>query len=462
MLNLTYGERLGIITACTTFLLIVIICLVCKAIKRYNRYCPFTKYYTPPPKSRTVTTYEGPNITTSAKKYDRSTHQISPESMSLNLKSNLLERRTSETDSEGSPFSPAHSSVSVSTSASNLGSPNDTYSSLQFNVQRINGTGKYGSGLHGSQHHMPVGQLEPELRHRLDPTFLNSSSETIARGSVQFSLCYDQYTGHLLIMLFQVKDLPPTDFSGTSDPYVKIKILKNTHRGTDLTTEYDFQSKVLRKTLDPVFDEKFEVSMPYNDLDNCAVKFIACDFDRFSRHNIIGEAMLPLKGIELSKEQVLWLDFKESKQEYRGELLLSLSYLPTSERLSIVLMKAKNLQPNAATSQHCDPYVKVILVHNGKKVKRKKSSVQKGERNPIFNETMAFDIPMDEMDKITFIVSICNRHLSDTDSDSIGRQSEVIGQTVLGAGVSPIAHDHWMEMLRSPRKQVAQWYTLKE
>ncbi|XP_006816178.1 synaptotagmin-6-like [Saccoglossus kowalevskii] len=421
----------------------------------------FSSCLAPPPKSRTFpnTTYEGPNVTKSmgSTRSGKATHQISPESMSFTLKGARAECNYSETESEGNLLSPGHStSTSASTSASNLASPNDTYSSLQFNVQKVNGTGKYGSGLKTQQYHNA-----PDLSHGMNPAFSNGSSERVHRGTVQFSLCHDQHTGHLLIMLFQVKDLPPKEFSGTSDPYVRIKIIRENLHG-DRTTEYDFQSKVLRKTLDPVFDEKFEVAIPIEDQDYYTVKFIACDFDKYSRHDVIGEVVLPLAGMELSKEQVLWMDFNESIQEYRGEMLLSLSYLPTSERLSIVVMKAKNLQPHISTTENCDPYVKVTLIHRGKKVKRKKTVVCKNERNPIFNEALPFDVPLEEMDKVRFIISVCNRYFPDSDSECSGKQSEVIGQVIIGNGVSIVAQDHWMEMLRSPRKPVAQWYTLKE
>lgn len=51
----------------------------------------------------------------------------------------------------------------------------------------------------------------------------------------------------------------------------------------------------------------------------------------------------------------IWADFVRTKKppEDRPELLVSLNYLPQAERLTIVIMKAKNLDTNQ------DPYVKV-------------------------------------------------------------------------------------------------------
>ena len=40
-----------------------------------------------------------------------------------------------------------------------------------------------------------------------------------------------------------------------------------------------------------------------------------------------------------------------------------------------------------------DSFVKVYLIQNGKKVGKKKTTVKRGERNPIFNEAMIFSVP---------------------------------------------------------------------
>ena len=40
-----------------------------------------------------------------------------------------------------------------------------------------------------------------------------------------------------------------------------------------------------------------------------------------------------------------------------------------------------------------DPFVKVYLLQNGKKVSKKKTTVKRGEKCPIFNEAMIFSVP---------------------------------------------------------------------
>ena len=40
-----------------------------------------------------------------------------------------------------------------------------------------------------------------------------------------------------------------------------------------------------------------------------------------------------------------------------------------------------------------DPFVKIYLLQKGKKISKKKTSVKKGDRNPVFNEAMIFSVP---------------------------------------------------------------------
>lgn len=113
-----------------------------------------------------------------------------------------------------------------------------------------------------------------------------------------------------------------------------------------------------------------------------------------------------------------------------GEILLSLSYLPTAERLTVVVAKCKNLvwTNNKTTAgqmfyilllarlicacflcrRYCqashslsllillllsDPFVKVYLLQDGRKISKKKTSTKRDDTNPIFNEAMIFSVP---------------------------------------------------------------------
>lgn len=79
------------------------------------------------------------------------------------------------------------------------------------------------------------------------------------------------------------------------------------------------------------------------------------DYDRYSHNDIIGELRIRVDEMDLTKSIEIWGDVVRMKKplEDRPELLVSLNYLPQAERLTVVIMKAKNLETES------DPSVKV-------------------------------------------------------------------------------------------------------
>ncbi|CAC5408612.1 SYT1 [Mytilus coruscus] len=76
-----------------------------------------------------------------------------------------------------------------------------------------------------------------------------STKSEVKLGKLQFQLDYDFQKGELSVGVIQAADLPGMDMSGTSDPYVKVYLLPDKKK--------KFETKVHRKTLNPVFNETF-------------------------------------------------------------------------------------------------------------------------------------------------------------------------------------------------------------
>ena len=101
---------------------------------------------------------------------------------------------------------------------------------------------------------------------------------------------------------------------------------------------------------------------------------------------------LEISGTATSVE--VWGEIGRERKppEETQEVLISLSYLPSAERLTLVVLKARNLFP-APGKDSLDPFVKVGLLCGEKRVKKKKTAVRKATRCPVWNEAMSFNVP---------------------------------------------------------------------
>jgi len=119
----------------------------------------------------------------------------------------------------------------------------------------------------------------------------------------------------------------------------------------------------------------------------------------------------------------------------------------------VVVLEAKNLK-KMDVGGLSDPYVKIALMMNGKRIKKKKTSIKKCTLNPYYNESFTFEVPFEQIQKVTLVLTCI-------DYDRIGT-SDAIGKIVLGCNASGTELRHWMDMLASPRRPIAQWHSLKD
>lgn len=267
-------------------------------------------------------------------------------------------------------------------------------------------------------------------------------------GKLQYKLEYDFNANALTVTVIQAEELPALDMGGTSDPYVKVYLLPDKKK--------KFETKVHRKTLNPVFNESFTFkSLPYAEAMNKTLVFAIFDFDRFSKHDQIGEVKVPLCQIDLAQTIEEWRELQSVEGEggQLGDICFSLRYVPTAGKLTVVILEAKNLK-KMDVGGLSDPYVKIALMQNGKRLKKKKTSVKKCTLNPYYNESFSFEVPFEQMQKVNLVVTV-------VDYDRIGT-SEPIGKVVLGYNASGTELRHWSDMLASPRRPIAQWHTLKD
>lgn len=150
-----------------------------------------------------------------------------------------------------------------------------------------------------------IGRIKPELYKQKSVDGDDAKSEAAKScGKINFSLRYDYESETLIVRILKAFDLPAKDFCGSSDPYVKIYLLPD--------RKCKLQTRVHRKTLNPTFDENFHFPVPYEELADRKLHLSVFDFDRFSRHDMIGEVILDnlFEVSDLSRETSIWKDIQ--------------------------------------------------------------------------------------------------------------------------------------------------------
>uniref|UniRef100_A0A3B3S2F8 Synaptotagmin 6 n=1 Tax=Paramormyrops kingsleyae TaxID=1676925 RepID=A0A3B3S2F8_9TELE len=186
-----------------------------------------------------------------------------------------------------------------------------------------------------------IGRIKPELYvQKTQETEDASKNGGKTCGKINFSLRYDYENEALLVNILKAFDLPAKDLCGSSDPYVKIYLLPD--------RKQKYQTRVHRKTLNPTFDESFQFPVPYEELSSRKLHLTVFDFDRFSRHDMIGEVIVDnlFEASDLSRETSIWKDIQYATTESvdLGEVMFSLCYLPTAGRLTLTVIKCRNLK----------------------------------------------------------------------------------------------------------------------
>ncbi|ELW67693.1 Synaptotagmin-17 [Tupaia chinensis] len=221
-------------------------------------------------------------------------------------------------------------------------------------------------------------------------------------GMLHFSTQYDLLHNHLTVRVIEARDLPPPiSHDGSrqdmahSNPYVKICLLPDQKNSK--------QTGVKRKTQKPVFEERYTFEIPFLEAQRRTLLLTVVDFDKFSRHCVIGKVSVPLCEVDLVKGGHWWKALIPSSQNEveLGELLLSLNYLPSAGRLNVDVIRAKQLL---------------------------QTDVSQGS---VFGHNMK------------------------SSNDFIGRI--VIGQYSSG----PSESNHWRRMLNTHRTAVEQWHSLR-
>nr|XP_023016151.1 synaptotagmin-5 [Leptinotarsa decemlineata] len=299
----------------------------------------------------------------------------------------------------------------------------------------------------------PLGAIQPDLYLRKDgPLFIGSSNKSnTSMGRLHFRLSYDFDRSDLVIHLIEAHDLAGSDQGGFNDPYVRLAIQPE-------VDSRKRQTNICRNDPNPLFDQHFKFPVSHEELQSKTLILQVFDYDRYSRNDVIGEVTMNMAEFDIANSVEIWGEITKNKKprEEIQEVLVSLSYLPSAERLTVVLLKARNLfLPQCKGNLDLQPFVKVYLLVNGKRVKKKKTATRKGSRNPVWNEALTFTLSAHNIANAALEISVF-----DQGNDLIVNNT-LIGACVIGPKESGPEKDHWIDMSQSPRKSIACWHTIR-
>lgn len=285
------------------------------------------------------------------------------------------------------------------------------------------------------------GAIDPAMYEIENVDDTTESEDKPSLGQLKFSLLYDTFRNILRVTLISAYNLarPEADDSKHLNPYVTIT----------LQPEYRhlLQSKVQQKNKNPQFNETFEFEVMFSNLYSQTLCFTVFNFLTGSRHTVIGQTVLPLEDLQPSDEQIFSLDLKPTTEKMQlGDILFSVGYLRIAGRLTLIVMKARNL-PQVSV-KGTDPYVKATLIQNGRRTKKKKTSAKKNKVNPVFNEAISFDIPNENLDTTGILLTVIH-------------ENKIIGCVLVAGNADGKELEHWNRMKISD-KPVAEWHALQD
>ncbi|XP_043249065.1 synaptotagmin-1-like [Colletes gigas] len=304
--------------------------------------------------------------------------------------------------------------------------------------------------------------------------------------SLQYLPPYEEaVTGKLVVGIEALSGLPPKQYNCTLEPYVALNIMKQSWSHRKRQKLHSFRTRGVRHSASPIFKETFVVAnVKPHEVKEWILDFATHDHDRYANDTELCSLKVSIREVKhiLQSPEIHMFNFKmkPSNLEY-GNILLGVSYLPTAQRLTINVMKLRDVKitPTLSSAKDFNPYVRVLMLNarTGQRIKKKKTKFVRANPQPEFNETLTFDVSYHQLEIVQFLVVLCSKslpgeaptgngdHPSDSEDSvtSTYRSKDVpIGKVALGKGVRGSTERlHWFSVLQNPRKLVTVWHVLK-
>ncbi|KAM6204071.1 synaptotagmin-16 isoform 2-T2 [Sarcoramphus papa] len=293
-------------------------------------------------------------------------------------------------------------------------------------------------------------------------------------GDLDVIFSYKASSQKLVVTILEARDIPDKDRSGVNTWQVHTVLMPSKKQRGKTSVQRGptpmFKDKITFGKLEP------------EELSSHAIRFRLYAVHKMIGEKMMGEQLFYLSNIsqegeakvtlvleprsnlssadsQLSLSAISHSDSASSTQSLSHggvpELLVGLSYNATTGRLSVEMIKGSHFR-NLAINRPPDTYGKLCLRNSvGQEMSRCKTSIRRGQPNPIYKETFIFQVALFQLSDVTLMISIYNRRSM--------KRKEMIGWISMGQNSSgEEEQSHWQEMKESKGMQICRWHTLLE
>ncbi|XP_074764937.1 synaptotagmin-16 isoform X3 [Athene noctua] len=293
-------------------------------------------------------------------------------------------------------------------------------------------------------------------------------------GDLDVILNYKASSQKLVVTILEARNIPDKDRSGVNTWQVHTVLMPSKKQRGKTSVQRgpipEFKDKITFSKLEP------------EELSSHAIRFRLYAVHKMIGEKMMGEQLFYLSNViqkgevkvtlvleprsnlssadsQLSLSAISHSDSASSTQSLSHggvpELLVGLSYNATTGRLSVEMIKGSHFR-NLAINRPPDTYGKLCLLNSvGQEMSRCKTSIRRGQPNPVYKETFIFQVALFQLSDVTLMISIYNKRSM--------KRKEMIGWISMGQNSSgEEEQSHWQEMKESKGTQVCRWHTLLE
>lgn len=301
---------------------------------------------------------------------------------------------------------------------------------------------------------------------------LESESEKCAHVTVhlRFDAATDATDPQLIVNVEHAGDLPGRTYMDQCDPCVTVRLERRSfsfRRGRQRDILAHAVSPTVFRSRHPLFQYIVGLPLQAHMLKDAQLMIQIDDSDKLVGVSELGRVCINLSelcdALETGERIPLTRYLSAASPQDKGDALIALSFLPTSQRIAVEIVKFNQLRPVRVKSAKFKLVARLLLLNeSGRVVKKRKTAPVDDCASVEFNEVFQLDVGVDRWEHSVILVVVSR--FCDSQSSLTSSSPPVYvhsSHVALGKHVSGHAHRiHWNSAFQNPRKSIAQWHSL--